>query len=193
FGIILWELANEKNPYEDYNDIHVIKEAILNNKQILNELNNCMPQKYIDIMMRALEFEPNNRPTICDIFKVLHDVVNNPNISQRSCMKSLKMGMPQSSFSSIDDAINEAKKENRDKQKALDYIDMFADLGNPKAIYYKGHFLQQKLHGKYKISAPNEYKRIQEEVARLFESASNANITIAHTKYGDCLFNGHGV
>ncbi|CAG8646314.1 22938_t:CDS:2 [Cetraspora pellucida] len=158
-----------------------------------SEIYSCMPQKYIDIMMRALEFEPNNRPTICDIFKVLHDVVNNPRISQRSGMRSLKRGMSQSSFSSIDNAVNEAKKENKNKQKALDYIDKFADLGNPKAIYYKGHFLQQKLHGKYKISAPNEYKRIQEEVARLFESASNKNFTIAHTKYGDCLFNGYGV
>ncbi|CAG8515810.1 7931_t:CDS:2 [Racocetra fulgida] len=78
------------------------------------------------------------------------------------------------------------------KQKALEYIDKFAEINDFKAIYYKGYFMQQKLFSKHKLSK-SEYKRIQKEVARLFELASDANITDAHTKYGDCLFNGYGV
>ncbi|CAG8605835.1 2569_t:CDS:2, partial [Racocetra persica] len=195
FGIVLWEILNEKNPYDVYNNIYAIRNAILYNKQILHNysnFNNCIPQKYTYIMMQALKFEPNNRPTICDMFRVLFDIVNNPENSSTLCVESFKENFSQHNFLSIEDAANEARKKGGNKQKALEYIDKFAEMNDFKAIYYKGYFMQQKLFGKKKLSKP-EYKRIQKEVAHLFELASDANITDAHTKYGDCLFNGYGV
>ncbi|KAF0432150.1 serine/threonine protein kinase [Gigaspora margarita] len=188
FGIILWEISNEKNPYEAYNDIRTIRDAILNN-QILLEFNGCIPQKYIDITMQALDFDPTNRPTICDVFKVLDDLINHPNSGdfQKSSPKKDNF---QSSFLSIDDAVNEVRKIDGNKLKALEYIDKISKLGDPKASYYKAYFLQQKLRDG--LTLP-ERKRIQKEIAHLFKSASDGNFKKAHAKYADCLLNGNGI
>ncbi|CAG8757937.1 7670_t:CDS:1, partial [Racocetra persica] len=149
-----------------------------------------------------LSFEPDNRPTICDMFRTLFEIVNNPDNTPALCVntpkntpvlciKSSKGTFSQHSFLSIEDAAKEARKKGGNKQKALEYIDEFSEMGDFKAIYYKACFMQQKLYGKHKLSKSD--KKIQKEVARLFELASDANITDAHTKYEDYLFNGYGV
>ncbi|CAG8785123.1 638_t:CDS:2, partial [Dentiscutata erythropus] len=127
-----------------------------------------MPQKYIDIMMQALEFEPNNRPTICNMFKGLYDIVNNPENAQQSHVKSSKRDFSQSSFLSVENAMNEAKKPDGDKQKALGYINIFSELGDPKASYYKGYFLQQKLYSRILFDQYEKIPKVQKDIASLF-------------------------
>ncbi|CAG8632857.1 13612_t:CDS:2 [Dentiscutata erythropus] len=159
FGIILWEILDRKNPYDVYgDDIYAIKDAILNNKRISWNFNNCMPSKYIDMMKQ------DNRPTICEMFKVLYDIVNNPENSQ-SCVNSSKSDFSQCNFSSIEDAVKEARKKGGNQQKALEYIKMLSEIGDTKASYYRGYFLQQNLNNGPKLSK-YEYKKCQKEIAR---------------------------
>ncbi|KAF0463371.1 kinase-like protein [Gigaspora margarita] len=67
FGILLWELAHEKDPrqygFENiYNDDYLLK----------NFDRNLVPKEYADINIKALSRISKNRPTICDIYKKLH-------------------------------------------------------------------------------------------------------------------------
>ncbi|CAG8659372.1 8043_t:CDS:2, partial [Racocetra fulgida] len=146
------------------------------------------------IKSMAPEIVERKHSSLC---KTLFDIVNNPGNTPALyvntpvlCVKSSKGTFSQHSFLSIEDAAKEARKKGGNKQKALEYIDEFSEMGDFKAIYYKACFMQQKFYGKHKLS---KYKKLQKEVAHLFELASDANITDAHTKYGDCLFNGYGV
>ncbi|KAF0555160.1 kinase-like protein [Gigaspora margarita] len=203
FGILLYELSIEKTPYEEYNDSSNLKELkmmILRDKSVClrNSINN-MPQEdisleYKEIIMQALDFEPTSRPTICDIFKILHSVANDdrPRNSQNSYLKSCNI-FPQTvdfnEFSSIEDAIKEAKKQNGDKQRAWRYFDTYSNLGDPEASYWKGYFLYKNIFGE---SMSKSEERIK-EAAQLFKIASDANIDSAQYKYGECLWNGQGI
>ncbi|KAF0539802.1 kinase-like protein [Gigaspora margarita] len=67
FGILLWELAHEEDPYQYglekiYNDSYLLK----------NYDKNLVPKEYADINIKALSHNPKIRPTICDIYKKLH-------------------------------------------------------------------------------------------------------------------------
>ncbi|KAF0562503.1 kinase-like protein [Gigaspora margarita] len=81
FGTLIWEILNEKPPYKEYVDINELKEHILRNenadlKNSINKLSQEFSQEYKKIINKALDFERAIRPTICDMFKILHSVVN---------------------------------------------------------------------------------------------------------------------
>ncbi|CAG8453193.1 13952_t:CDS:10, partial [Dentiscutata heterogama] len=74
FGVVLWELANEKIPFDNY-DVHFIKNKI-NHKNHQWNFDNSIPKEYIEISKKALNYTPSDRPTICNILKVLYNLVN---------------------------------------------------------------------------------------------------------------------
>ncbi|KAF0550651.1 kinase-like protein [Gigaspora margarita] len=76
FGILLWELANQKPPYEDESyrkDLNKIINFIHQNKK---NFNNSIPTEYVEISIKATNEVPKERPTICDMHKVLYNLVN---------------------------------------------------------------------------------------------------------------------
>ncbi|CAG8472505.1 4844_t:CDS:2 [Gigaspora margarita] len=82
FGTIIWEILNEKPPFEEYNDpskLKELKEMILCNKNVdlknsINKLSQEFSHEYKKIINEAI------RPTICDMFKILHSMVNDDNM-----------------------------------------------------------------------------------------------------------------
>ncbi|CAG8504718.1 6953_t:CDS:2 [Cetraspora pellucida] len=84
FGILLWEILFQKPPYEEHNDpneLKKLKEMILRNENVnlknsIKKLSQEFSQEYKDIIIKTLDFEPAIRPTICDMFKILHSVLN---------------------------------------------------------------------------------------------------------------------
>ncbi|KAF0550653.1 kinase-like protein [Gigaspora margarita] len=76
FGILLWELANQKPPYEDEinrKDLNKIISFIHQNKK---NFNNSIPEEYAEISIKATNEVPKERPTICDMHEVLYNLVN---------------------------------------------------------------------------------------------------------------------
>ncbi|RIB22063.1 hypothetical protein C2G38_2033898 [Gigaspora rosea] len=72
FGILLWELANQKPPYEDENDYKDLNKIINFIRQNKKNFNNSVTKKYAEISIKATNGVPIKCPTICDMHKVLY-------------------------------------------------------------------------------------------------------------------------
>ncbi|KAF0505763.1 kinase-like protein [Gigaspora margarita] len=73
FGVLLWELAHEKPPYGCF-DRDKIHQILYSNHLSKNFDKNLVPEKYVDISIKALRCVPKNRPTICDMYKELYSL-----------------------------------------------------------------------------------------------------------------------
>ncbi|CAB5360015.1 unnamed protein product [Rhizophagus irregularis] len=71
FGILLWEIAEEKVPYANYNDIMAITELV-GEKKYREPFSDAspLPKEYQDIAKKAVNHDPNYRPSFTQIFKI---------------------------------------------------------------------------------------------------------------------------
>ncbi|CAI2182933.1 3476_t:CDS:2, partial [Funneliformis geosporum] len=70
FGILLWEIAEMKLPFQEYDDILTITELVLKKKyrEPFSE-NNRMPIEFQELAMDAVNQDPEFRPKITDMFR----------------------------------------------------------------------------------------------------------------------------
>ncbi|CAB5388652.1 unnamed protein product [Rhizophagus irregularis] len=72
FGILLWEIAEERTPYEQYNDIVRITDLVRDKKYRESfSKDSRMPQSYMELANKAVNHDPEFRPKITDTFEVL--------------------------------------------------------------------------------------------------------------------------
>ncbi|RIB14514.1 kinase-like domain-containing protein [Gigaspora rosea] len=78
FGILLWELANQKppSPYKYENKLDKIVNFVRKNK---NNFDSSIPNQFKNISTKATNNDPENRPSIRDMHKVLYNLVNDLN------------------------------------------------------------------------------------------------------------------
>ncbi|XP_044005406.1 protein PFF0380w-like isoform X2 [Aphidius gifuensis] len=80
YSILLWEIINwGKRPYDDLCDEKVIEMILLNkyhDNLIINNDNTCKLLCLIDAMKLCWKYLPNERATLDDIQKILHDNIN---------------------------------------------------------------------------------------------------------------------
>uniref|UniRef100_U9UST2 Protein kinase domain-containing protein n=1 Tax=Rhizophagus irregularis (strain DAOM 181602 / DAOM 197198 / MUCL 43194) TaxID=747089 RepID=U9UST2_RHIID len=78
FGILLWEIAEQKTPYENYNDILKITDLVVRQKyREPFSLGNGLPKKYQEIAKEAVEHDPSYRPGFSKIFTTLQELYKN--------------------------------------------------------------------------------------------------------------------
>ncbi|CAB5390369.1 unnamed protein product [Rhizophagus irregularis] len=78
FGILLWEIAEQKTPYENYNDILKITDLVVRQKyREPFSLGNGLPKKYQEIAKEAVEHDPCYRPGFSKIFTTLQELYKN--------------------------------------------------------------------------------------------------------------------
>ncbi|RIB12389.1 kinase-like domain-containing protein [Gigaspora rosea] len=72
FGILLWELAEQKIPYKHLDDIMEIKNQVDKEKyrEPFTNFSN-LPKDYKEISIKAVGADPDFRPTITEMFKTL--------------------------------------------------------------------------------------------------------------------------
>ncbi|CAB4387764.1 unnamed protein product [Rhizophagus irregularis] len=72
FGILLWEIAEERVPYQDSNDIVDITNKVRNKmyREPFSE-NSQMPEKFKQLEIEAVRHDPTFRPKITRMFEVL--------------------------------------------------------------------------------------------------------------------------
>ncbi|CAG8603413.1 8278_t:CDS:2 [Funneliformis caledonium] len=124
FGMLLWELAYEKIPYQDW-DVHKIKHHVLsNNRETLNieSTSNKLQRNYFQIIENAWHQSPEHRLNFFDIFKQLDELVSN--YYQNGLSKNL---IPKyNSTDPIDDELEEKAKgwiEDAIQQKFIKSIE----------------------------------------------------------------------
>ncbi|CAB4433422.1 unnamed protein product [Rhizophagus irregularis] len=72
FGILLWEIAEERTPYEEYKDIVKLTNLVRYQKyrESFSKYSR-MPPSFIELANKAFNHEPELRPKIVDAFKTL--------------------------------------------------------------------------------------------------------------------------
>ncbi|RIA83969.1 kinase-like domain-containing protein [Glomus cerebriforme] len=84
FGILLWEIAEEKIPYEEYNDKVKITEIVCNGYRESFSENSKMPKAFKNLAHDAINHDPEFRPNITKMFEVLSNCFERPKSASNS-------------------------------------------------------------------------------------------------------------
>ncbi|KAF0475611.1 kinase-like protein [Gigaspora margarita] len=210
FGMLLWEIAEEKIPFENERDILEIRNLILI-KKVRPSFSIGVPIEYSKISYQSMQDSPNARPALKNIFLTLYSLYqkNQPKSSPRPIMRmptdddlpdvdpnelSLDDLTLNLNVLSMKEAIAEHRKKNCDKLKVWDSFKVHAEeFGDITARYWVGYYLY---YGLCPIDNPNdENKKIQrlEKAAALFKEAADSGLADAQLRYGHCLWLGEGI
>ncbi|CAI2173231.1 14958_t:CDS:2 [Funneliformis geosporum] len=216
FGILLWEIAETRIPYEQYNDILVISELIKKQKyrEPFSE-NNGIPEEFKKLVHNAVNPEPNFRPKLADMVKVLGNcfkghqdisLLNSFN-SYPSTNQNLKLTKPKRSFGIDQDdklpdfgsfgymTLSEAEIQHKSKGDivaAYKCFEAYSKLDQIKAKYWKAYYISKRYDGSH--LSPKDRDKIAAGLFKEVADDDEANeIPEAKLRYGDCLYHGKGV
>ncbi|KAF0475613.1 kinase-like protein [Gigaspora margarita] len=164
FGMLLWEIAEEKIPFENERDILEIRNLILI-KKVRPSFSIGVPIEYSKISYQSMQDSPNARPALKNIFLTLYSLYqkNQPKSSPRPIMRmptdddlpdvdpnelSLDDLTLNLNVLSMKEAIAEHRKKNCDKLKVWDSFKVHAEeFGDITARYWKKlrHYLKKLL------------------------------------------------
>ncbi|CAG8507047.1 16538_t:CDS:2 [Rhizophagus irregularis] len=71
FGMLLWEIAEEKLPFHNEKDILEIRNLVVQ-KMVRPVFNNSVPHEWVKISHKALQDSPSARPPLKDMFMTLN-------------------------------------------------------------------------------------------------------------------------
>ncbi|CAI2163025.1 16492_t:CDS:2 [Funneliformis geosporum] len=195
FGILLWEIAECKIPYEQFDDFMEISKNVLDGyRELFN--NHDIPDKYQNLVHDAVDPNPGLRPMFSKMLIDLKDVFKNGHSNGRKPIPVRKMSGTEmidwSSFNylSIDKAVEEHMKNNMEKQILYRCFDAYANLDNPKAKYYKAYYISKGWSDL--TCSQNEKDAIAVE---LFKEAADygEDFPEAQLRYATMVMNGKGV
>ncbi|RGB35434.1 kinase-like domain-containing protein [Rhizophagus diaphanus] len=220
FGILLWEIAEEKVPYADYKDIMAITELVGEKKyrEPFSEVS-PLPKEYQDIAKKAVDHDPNYRPSFTRIFTVLQELYskksrpppsprinssgsNSPSLRRQGTIDSFKLSeeeeddimiLPNFSdfnYMTVDEAAKQHKLPDGNRELAYKCFDAYSDLGDMKAKYFKAYYIQQKY---FEVDMDANEK--DQLIANLFKEVADSGDEYpeAQLRYGNCLIKGIGV
>ncbi|CAG8440191.1 1522_t:CDS:2 [Acaulospora morrowiae] len=179
FGMLLWELAYQKIPYEQM-ELAKIMEHVLEKKREKLDFDIDEHQDIIYLFCNAIELswshEPNKRPRINDLFQEFSSLLyrEDDGIDE----SEIYTDTDADDISEESDEIiplEEGIKAHRSKnyEKAWKCFEKHAALGDPKAKYWLGYCLYD---GIYK---PKD----QEKAVQLYKEAADAGVADAQLRY----------
>ncbi len=196
FGIILWEIAECRTPYE-FNDLdfqEITKKIVGGYREPFTPGTN-IPETYQNLVNRAVNPNPDLRPTFAKMLTDLSDLFKNLPLSCSGKIKPPERKMTANdcfliSIDILDNAIEEQKKTNEGNSKLYEIFDTYANTGVPKAKYWKAYYLY-KGWSDLTCSEDEKLKR----AAELFkEAADHGNeLPDAQLRYGIMVMQGKGV
>ncbi|KAF0525124.1 kinase-like protein [Gigaspora margarita] len=186
FGVLLWEIAEQKAPYLEISDVIELTKKILNREIKLKFSCQDIPEKWKQLFSEATDKNRKIRPEIRIIFEKITNF-KSLNKTTKSSQPSLQTLM-QNIFS-LEDAIKHTNSKQGDKTKAWNSFCIYSNLNVHIAKYYKGYYLYHKLPPVN--HADNERFKIAADLFK--KAADNADITMAQHMYATCLVNGHGI
>ncbi|CAG8716822.1 17216_t:CDS:2, partial [Acaulospora morrowiae] len=214
FGMLLWEIAEEKLPFQEYNDIIQIYNLVVK-QRIRPTFSLGVPLEWSRIAHQAMQDNPNARPLLKDIFMTLNGIhqIYQPkkSPSQSPTIPPTVDDLPDDDDLSIDmtdfeictmsvrEAIAEHKKKDGDKLKAWKAFSQHAEFGDMLARYWKGYYLYYDLCPIEDPSDQNSRKERLRQAVEFFKEAAGTGLAGLHfavdaqLRYGHCLWSGEGV
>ncbi|CAI2183815.1 19149_t:CDS:2, partial [Funneliformis geosporum] len=166
FGILLWEIAEETTPYVKLGaDIIAIQEYVCI-KQCRESFSfgSPLPKEYIELAIQAVHYDHNFRPQFSKIFTILQDLCKPPpsprmppvtisfDVSECDRLsddegETIGPNSADFDFLTVDEAAKQHKlpKGQGKCESAYKCFEAYAELGDIKAKYMKGYYIQQKL------------------------------------------------
>ena len=74
FGILLWEIAECKPPYSQFEDIEEITREVISGYRESFTEETDVPDKYQNLVRQAVDYDPNHRPTFAKLLIDLQDI-----------------------------------------------------------------------------------------------------------------------
>ncbi|CAG8838059.1 23880_t:CDS:2, partial [Racocetra persica] len=157
--------------------------------------------EYRQLVTNATIDEPKSRPSITDIFNTLifiserqkNELPNffsnkndhsNANLEDECLINTINMPSM-----TLDEAIQQHKKHDGNKQCAWNTFCLYANLGNPEAKYYLGYYLLNNLLDKPDYSNDKRYQ----QAALYFKESAESGFVEAQLRYGYMVWNGYGL
>ncbi|RHZ88742.1 hypothetical protein Glove_21g89 [Diversispora epigaea] len=218
--MLLWEIAELKVPFENETDISHIRNLVVKRNYREKFTPGIVPQAWTDLVSSSsngvLHQDPFMRPSFTDMFLIIKQILKDnqekstsSSLKDETTLKNEKTNedeiegededdqIIQIDFSkfgdlSVEEAIAETKKSNGgDRLNAWKCFEVYAELGDIKAKYWKGYFLYYDI-----LKWPEEEKEKNKiSAAQLFKEAASdeGDMAEAQLRYGFCLFKGEGV
>ncbi|CAB4442260.1 unnamed protein product [Rhizophagus irregularis] len=161
FGILLWEIAERKIPYEQFEDFMEVIRKVVGGYREKFRAGTDIPKKYQDLVNKSVDSNPGSRPIFSRMLTDLQDIFRNleaPTSRPISNIAPPVRKMTQSTIEAIEDcainwdsfdymtldkAIEYHKKDSMDKQILYKCFDTYAEIGNPKAKYWKAYYISK--------------------------------------------------
>ncbi|CAG8635132.1 36896_t:CDS:2 [Gigaspora margarita] len=221
FGILLWELAEQKIPYKHLDDIMEIKNRVDKEKyrEPFTNFSN-LPKEYKEISIKAVGADPDFRPTITEMFKTLEKLQANflalrpltpINVPTDFSCEPKDKEVPRMSLTPEDDdnikiseVINFAEFNYMTMKEAT--LAHRVTNGNLEMAYkcFNAYAQTGNLKAKYflgyylykkLVNTSYSDKDREKRAAQLFKEVADSGDEVpdAQLKYGLCLFQGTGV
>ncbi|RIA91209.1 kinase-like domain-containing protein [Glomus cerebriforme] len=218
FGILLWEIAEQKTPYEKYNDILQITELVVKKKyREPFSLGSGLPPKYQKIAKEAVEHDASYRPELAKIFITLQELYKNYGMPPASPLgRTLSQSHPRAdsidnlaltpqdeqeciihvpdfspfNYMTVDEASKQHKVKDGNLEMAYKCFDAYANLGDLKAKYFKAYYISHN----YAETHLQQEER-DKIAAKLFKEVADSSDDYPESqlRYGNCLYKGQGV
>ncbi|CAG8442384.1 15467_t:CDS:2 [Dentiscutata heterogama] len=208
FGMLLWEIAEEKMPYEKEDNIKKLADIIVK-KKVREGFVTEVPPEWKKIFKETTRSDPRKRSKLSKIvedlskvYEIFHPRLNTDDRDTSEYESQLIIDQPLSeSELSLEDAIKEHHKDNGDKAKSFKSFINFANSGNPEAKYWAGLYLYHNIL-RHNQPIDDTEKRFRACRAATFfkESADECNtpnlqsyVDKAQLHFAYCLWNGQGI
>ncbi|GBC04293.1 hypothetical protein RclHR1_00560020 [Rhizophagus clarus] len=209
FGILLWEISEEKIPYENMDDfVEVIKLVLDKYREPFSE-NNQMPNEFKNLALDAVNHDPEFRPKISTMFEVLNkclETFENPSHTPLQDRKHvLTKNVPKLpdfesfNYMTLAEAAKQHKKLDKkgkpsgDMKTAYKCFEAYASSNTTirnqiMAKYHKALYISKG----YVVSPPDKDKIVAELFKEVADDEAN-EFPDAKLRYGALLYNGKGV
>ncbi|RIB10199.1 kinase-like domain-containing protein [Gigaspora rosea] len=166
-GMLLWEIAELKTPYEDEIDISKIYNKITKEQCREKFSYGGVPQEWKDLVKETWNQNPKYRPSFTDIFHTIQE-------------------LNEQKFNLLDININSTNEFHIQEPETFLNFDEFDDISVEEAIDEFNKNDGNKLKA---WKCFNAYANIG---TQLFKEAADGDVVDAQLMYGDCIFNGVG-
>ncbi|UZO15572.1 uncharacterized protein OCT59_006990 [Rhizophagus irregularis] len=210
FGILLWEISEEKTPYENHNDFLEITKLVLDKyREPFSENSQKMPDEFKNLVLDAVNHDPEFRPKITTMFEILSNCFKSFENSSHMPLQDKKNVLPKHvpklpdfesfNYMTLAEAAKQHKRVDKqgkplgDVKTAYKCFEAYANSNTTTrnqimAKYYKAYYISKGF-----VEGPPDKEKI---VADLFKEVADdeANeFPDAKLRYGICLYNGKGV
>ncbi|RHZ65068.1 hypothetical protein Glove_319g105 [Diversispora epigaea] len=200
FGMLMWELAYQKIPYEGIKNKIIYENVKKGGREMCDSFdskpeNKSIQKKYIELIQRAWKHIPEERIEINELYIELSNLASNsPTTSFFDGPKNILPSRTNNLFSNLypslslitlKEGIDLHRANNR--EGAWNCFVAHSELGNPVAIYWKAKYLLEGYHPNGAMGSEEQTEKDTIEGLKLLKQAADEGVVDAQMQYIDIL------